>query len=426
MDIDYDSMYKFRGMPDKNDVEELRKNLNIRIKERFIESIIRREGLSKKDIELECKEMGFDLRSDRFALISVKIVAWEKSFYNEDFEISERLRRFVRFIILNITEELLGKEHGVSSLVVDGNYCCVVNLHQDESDQSFFDELTESVKIIEKNLSETCGVTIQMDSSAVVVGMERLDTAYDQVKDIERYRRMLENDELLLSYGEISGEPDKKHDFFANEQAISNLVRTGEFGRAKEEMLDIIVDIRSSHLDFHSVHYLYNRMTSVVHTMANLAQQQTGSPEFWEELDPPRAISGAASFSELGSVVECLFEKIDSYGKDGAEIPKWFPQLVSMVENDYADPNINVNTLANALGITATHLSRTFRKFRGIGLPDYIHVIRIEAAKKYIAEGYSIKKVTELVGYANQLTMSRAFRKFEGYSPGQYFTEKSI
>ncbi len=40
-------------------------------------------------------------------------------------------------------------------------------------------------------------------------------------------------------------------------------------------------------------------------------------------------------------------------------------------------------------------------------------------AKDLICQGFKIKKVAELVGYADVYTFSKAFKKFYGISPGK-------
>jgi AraC-like DNA-binding protein len=51
---------------------------------------------------------------------------------------------------------------------------------------------------------------------------------------------------------------------------------------------------------------------------------------------------------------------------------------------------------------------------------DYIHQLRVDAAKQLIMQGCSVKHAMSLVGYSNPLTMSRAFKKLDGSTPGQY------
>ena len=67
------------------------------------------------------------------------------------------------------------------------------------------------------------------------------------------------------------------------------------------------------------------------------------------------------------------------------------------------------------------YLSKTFKKATGKGLLDYIHTLRIEKAKELIkSTDKSLKVIAEEVGYSNNLTLIRAFKRYEGITPSAY------
>ena len=85
----------------------------------------------------------------------------------------------------------------------------------------------------------------------------------------------------------------------------------------------------------------------------------------------------------------------------------------------YSDPELNVNRVAAEFGRNPSYLSRSFLRATGTSVLDYIHRYRIQEAKILIGRGETIAEAAHAVGYSNVLTMSRAFKKYEGTTPGK-------
>jgi AraC-like DNA-binding protein/ligand-binding sensor protein len=86
--------------------------------------------------------------------------------------------------------------------------------------------------------------------------------------------------------------------------------------------------------------------------------------------------------------------------------------------------NISVNRVAQALGISAGHLSRVFKRTTGQTLERYLMAQRVEAAKRMLLEPLAtISEVAENCGFADSAYFARVFRKITGCSPSDYRNE---
>ena len=57
----------------------------------------------------------------------------------------------------------------------------------------------------------------------------------------------------------------------------------------------------------------------------------------------------------------------------------------------------------------------------GIGIVEYIHRIRVDAAKELLLdESLTIDVVAEKVGFSNRWVLTRVFKKIVGVTPGAY------
>ena len=83
--------------------------------------------------------------------------------------------------------------------------------------------------------------------------------------------------------------------------------------------------------------------------------------------------------------------------------------------------DISLESIACEIGLSACYLSTLFKNIEKVSIKEYIIVVRIEAAKKYLQDiNMKIYEVAANVGYADSRYFSQLFRKKTGYTPGQY------
>lgn len=73
-------------------------------------------------------------------------------------------------------------------------------------------------------------------------------------------------------------------------------------------------------------------------------------------------------------------------------------------------------------GISYTYLGVLFQKYKGMSLKNYMIGLRMEKAKKMMADDSSIliRDVAERIGYQDQFYFSRVFRSYTGICPSDY------
>ena len=82
---------------------------------------------------------------------------------------------------------------------------------------------------------------------------------------------------------------------------------------------------------------------------------------------------------------------------------------------------IYLEELADSLGISASYLSRTFKKDTGICLQDYVINVRLEkAANLLIYSGEPIPKIAGYVNFPSQSYFGKLFKEKTGYTPREY------
>ena len=65
-------------------------------------------------------------------------------------------------------------------------------------------------------------------------------------------------------------------------------------------------------------------------------------------------------------------------------------------------------------------MSRLYKVKNGQNLFDAINKMKLEKSKEYMAKGYKIYEVAQMVGFDDVSYFSRVFKKYEGCSPREY------
>ena len=92
----------------------------------------------------------------------------------------------------------------------------------------------------------------------------------------------------------------------------------------------------------------------------------------------------------------------------------------SYIGNNYSYP-ITVEDVAAYVGISRSHLFRSFQNYMRKSPKEYLTEYRIKQACHLLKEtGLSVSAIAYSVGFENNLYFSKAFRKQKGMSPSEY------
>jgi signal transduction histidine kinase/AraC-like DNA-binding protein len=94
--------------------------------------------------------------------------------------------------------------------------------------------------------------------------------------------------------------------------------------------------------------------------------------------------------------------------------------ICGFIKDHFAD-DLNRENLASAADMNPDTFSRTFNQYTGKTLGDYVNELRINEAKKILAEtDASITRICHDTGFDSIRTFNRTFRKFTGTTPGEF------
>jgi AraC family transcriptional regulator len=104
----------------------------------------------------------------------------------------------------------------------------------------------------------------------------------------------------------------------------------------------------------------------------------------------------------------------------GQASPAWLDRILDKVAAEYAE-RLTLDELSAEAGVHPVHLSRVFRRWKGQGMGEYVHRLRIRAAcEQMLRPETPIADIGLATGFADQSHFTRSFRRLTGMSPARF------
>lgn len=100
---------------------------------------------------------------------------------------------------------------------------------------------------------------------------------------------------------------------------------------------------------------------------------------------------------------------------------KYVQQACALIEKEYADPDLNLSTVAEAVHLSPSYLSTLFNSELKSSFSDYVNLLRLKKAKVLLLQtDRKSQDICYEVGLANPAYFSALFKKYFGMTPSQY------
>lgn len=132
--------------------------------------------------------------------------------------------------------------------------------------------------------------------------------------------------------------------------------------------------------------------------------------------------------SLLGCLLLCLLRRVRERRDSGEKVSALRYNLRNLLVDqtklyvcEHLREPLSLSSIANALCVSPSHLSHTFKKVEDCGVIEYITAARIAKAKDLLRRSsLSVTEIAGEAGFSSIHYFSRVFKVKTGYSPSQY------
>lgn len=94
--------------------------------------------------------------------------------------------------------------------------------------------------------------------------------------------------------------------------------------------------------------------------------------------------------------------------------------------NKHFDQDITLIDMGRLTGVTASYLSRLFKKEIGVNYTEYVNQLRMNKAKELLNVPHlKMMEISNMVGYNNANYFTKVFKRYEGMTPHEYRVQRT-
>lgn len=93
--------------------------------------------------------------------------------------------------------------------------------------------------------------------------------------------------------------------------------------------------------------------------------------------------------------------------------------IIVFIKTEYMN-EVTLEELSNIFFISKSTITRVFKNTLGMTPNQYLINTRIMKSREFLEQGYTVKQVSEKIGYRDESSFIKKFRELQGESPKQY------
>ncbi len=406
---------------EKDRISQKLKQQNLVLKSNFLAKLMKGTWSDNIPVDEALSSFEINFNSQYFAVMLFYIEDFSHLFSGDDQEKPMDKMKLAQFIIANVVEELAAKRHRAFMTETDGLPACLINISEDLPEANR-QQLLEIAATANRFIGEEFNIDFTVSISSIHQGLTSISKAYQEALEALEYK-MVMGDGQIVRYDDIKLS-QRIYDYpLQMEQQLLNFIKAGDFENAK----CIVTEIMQNNLskEGFSVQMARCLLFDLVSTMIK-ALYDTGpiaDNSFIEDLNPVDRLFHSKAVVEMKfhtmDVLWDICRYIKAHDKDRDN--RLSEEVKQYAEIHYGDVGLSVSSIAEEFNLTTPYLSTKFKQQTGEGLSDYINRVRINKSKQLLKEQrLGISDIAGLVGYNNSNSFIRAFKRYEGITPGKY------
>jgi transcriptional regulator GlxA family with amidase domain len=147
----------------------------------------------------------------------------------------------------------------------------------------------------------------------------------------------------------------------------------------------------------------------------------SGGRKYMKVFQIPLFMSEFELLTDIAAWLKKIYTQIIEYSFSNENMNIAYLKMAYEFINENYSTDIDINAVADYVGISYSYLRRIFKQENGESVTTYIASLRIKKAKDFLQNSsYTIKEIAPLCGYTNEQTFSRIYQKVEGITPGKF------
>ena len=335
-------------------------------------------------------------------------------------------REYMRMLILKVSEQLIGVTYKCYGMIYEKQrIALVVNF-----DSCTLGQVELCLKDIFVNVQEEIS---KVFDNTISVGIGNSQQSPDGVGESFNKAQEALKYKLIAGYGSINYwreayDEDATYYYpFSNEKQIFNLINSGIADKLEAAVKELIQEIRDHEgMHYENVVQIFNQLT--VNTVKFLLDLRLNiSIIFGSNYNIYHILSTKETVDDIKDWLVDMYTAITKYlVNTRSQNKSYYDCALDYIHENYKK-DIDINVIAESVGLSYSHLRKVFKDETGDNIINYINNMRINESKRILCQtNMTIKEIALNLGYNNEQSFVRFFKKYEKVSPGEFRISKKF
>lgn len=336
---------------------------------------------------------------------------------------SEEQQHYLKTLIIKVTEEIfappstcVGLIFGSGQLVFILNVKANHDLLLNEIRASFLEIQTEIAKVFDNSISVGIGQCHE--------GKTGVKLSFDEAQETLKLKLIQGHGKVNIWQAEYFDNMQYYYPF-PIEKYLLNYLELGLKDEALKVIHVLIEDIQlNQKLSYDNIIQIFNQLLG--NTVKFLVESHIKISEiFGDDYHIYQELANKETLGDIKIWLIQIYTRIFEFKeKPKLNSKNHIRNILEYIHLNYRN-DIDINTLADYVGISYSHLRKIFHDEIGENIVSYINNLRIEEAKRLLTQTHlTISEIAISLGYNNNQSFNRFFKKFEGITPGEFRNRK--
>ncbi|CAI6083123.1 AraC family transcriptional regulator [Cohnella sp. JJ-181] len=341
-------------------------------------------------------------------------------------ERTEEERKLCKFAIGNIAGELLGGEFRTQTVDMENDRSVLLIRLPEGADAK--PEETEALIVRQLGtLQETVADYYHLSLTAVlsepIQDARRMTRHYLLAQRHARYRMIAGRASVITprDYARQAGAGAAEQPPDEWFRKLADSIRAGNAPLMRQRLGEAIDRVASMHSD--AIDEAIMQLMMLINQTIREMNQNMVQPPALDLRGSTRQVLEQETLADVRLRIERLLDELNAgRGAGKPDKPEFLIGAVKeMVEQNYTDANLSLQSIADALKMSSGYLGRYYRSKTSVSVADHINEVRLGHAAALLEQtDDSIVEIIGRTGFSNESYFFKLFKKRTGVTPNEY------
>lgn len=386
------------------------------IRNELLKELLLNGHIHRADLEDRFNTMEFDFQN-----VVVYILKIDSYFNEVILNYSAEDLSLYRFAVANIAQELTEKVYTNETVDMGEDTIAVIVKTNGEAESTIEADLKMVIRQIQDAVQKYLNFSLSCSIGQLQKNIKNINKSYNIANLNSNYR---------LIYGKRS----------VITQEMLNLTDSSKYHYSEDIFMPVLnnLKLRKYNLVEKQVDKFFGRLilmeyddimvtlSQIIHdsiATINLMNQYNNSGNLYSFKVLRDQMEKFDTLEEIKEWLLCIYRKEIEYIEDNPKDTKkeYINMVFNIIQSEYNDPALNIESIAERVGLSVNYLRAVFKETSGISLTDYISRYRYEKALELLVNSsLTIAAISEMIGMNSENHFYTFFKKFNGLTPTQF------